>query len=92
MGQQKAGRAVERSKTLVCSIPQVNRLTDHRLWLHDWVLKGHPQKTLSQARMQQGSPLCENLCGQIVQQFKKKFSTHNYQEFRDQSNIIKRFR
>ena len=30
----------ERSKTPVCSIPQVNRLIDNRLWHHDWVLKG----------------------------------------------------
>ena len=38
--------------------------------------KGQPEKTLclSQARMQRGSTLCENLCEQTVQQFKNKVS------------------
>ena len=34
-------------KTPVCSIPQINRLIDNRLWHHGWVLKWHPQKTLA---------------------------------------------
>ena len=50
-GQQKTGKAMEHSKN-TCFFPQVNRLTDNRLWHHDWIFKGHPQKTpLSQARV-----------------------------------------
>ena len=61
----EATTAVECTKKTVCIIPQVDRLMITmimiRLWHHDWVLKGILKRlSLSQARMQRGSPLCEN--------------------------------
>ena len=64
-------------KTPVCSIPQVNGLNDNRLWHHDWVLKGRPQKAQSfTSKDAEIHHFVGKLFGQIVQQFKNNVCEH----------------
>ena len=84
-------------KTPFWNIPQVNQSIENR-WVPWLDIKGTSSKAcISQARIGRGSPLCEQLCEQIVLQFKNNVSQHTIARNWGISsstvhNVIKRFK
>ena len=78
-------------KTPVWNIPQVNQLIGNRLVI-GYRRRIHKRLSHSQARMGWGSPLCEQLCEQIVLPFKSNIARNWGISSSAVNDIIKKFR